>query len=95
MAVVYVLYSASVNKFYVGSCVDLEERTEKHLSKHFPGAFTGKTTDWVVYFSRDNLTYIQARKIEMHLKKMKSKKFIENLKKYPEIMERLVALYQD
>jgi putative endonuclease len=74
--------------------VDLEDRTEQHLSKRFPGAFTGRAKDWVIYFARDNLTYDQARKIEMHIKKMKSEKYIENLKKYPTIMEKLVALYQ-
>jgi putative endonuclease len=95
VAVVYVLYSPSLDQFYVGSCADLAYRTKQHLSQHFPGAFTGKATDWEMYFFWDNLTYIQARSIEAHIKKMKSKNYIENLKKYPRIMERLVALYQD
>jgi len=44
-------------------------------------------------FFIDNLEYLQARKIEAHIKRMKSRKFIENLKKYPEIQERLIKLY--
>jgi len=45
-------------------------------------------------FFIDNLEYLQARKIEAHIKRMKSRKFIENLKKYPEIQKRLIKLYQ-
>jgi len=67
---------------------------EQHLSKYFPNAFTGKANDWVIYLYCDNLGYVQARKIERHIKRMKSKKFIENLARYPEIMDKLIALYQ-
>jgi putative endonuclease len=39
------------------------------------------------------MTIEQAHKIENHIKKMKSKKYIENLKKYPEISLRLLQKY--
>lgn len=45
--------------------------------------------DWELYLSIDELTYQQARLIEIHIKKMKSKTYIQNLAKYPEIIERL------
>jgi len=94
MAAVYILYSPSQEKYYIGSCTDVFERVKQHLSVHFPGAFTSKTKDWTIYFTRENLNYRQARKIELHIKKMKSKKYIENLKKYPDIFEKLIDLYQ-
>ena len=93
MAAVYILYSQSLNKYYIGSCVEVTERFDQHLSKIFPGAFTTKANDWVIYFSLINLSYTQARKIESHIKKMKSKKYIENLEKYPEISQNLINLY--
>jgi len=37
----------------------------------------------------------QAIKIESHLKKSKNKVYLENLKKYPEISERLIEKYKD
>ena len=94
MAVVYILYSPYLNKFYAGSCNDIFERIDQHLSKFFPQAFTANTKDWIIYFHIDGLEYKQARRIELHIKRMKSKKFIENLKKYPELVEKLILLYQ-
>ena len=49
--------------------------------------------DWELYHSIDELAYKQARSIETHLKKMKSKTYIYNLTKYPEIIERLKVKY--
>jgi putative endonuclease len=95
MAVVYILYSGSLNKFYTGSCKEIDLRIEQHLSKLFPNAFTAAANDWSIYFSIENLNYLQARKIERHIKKMKSRKFIENLKKYPAVSEKLVVLYKE
>ncbi len=94
MAALYILYSPSLNKFYTGSCIDVSDRIDQHLSEYFPGAFTGKAKDWVIYFDLNGLVYQQARKIEAHVKRMKSKKFIENLKAYPELSLKLIALYQ-
>jgi putative endonuclease len=94
MAVVYILYSPSLNKYYTGSCINISERFDQHLSKFFPDAFTASTTDWIHYFHIDGLAHKQARGIELHIKKMKSKKYIENLKKYPGLVEKLIQLFQ-
>ena len=93
MAFVYILYSSSLNKYYVGSCLDLDLRLEAHLSKKFVDGFTAKANDWKLYYSIKNLEYKQARKVETHIKKMRSKKYIENLKKYPEISEKIIKQY--
>jgi putative endonuclease len=37
----------------------------------------------------------QARLIEKHIKKMKSKTYIHNLVKYPEIAEKLLLKFRD
>jgi len=69
MAAVYILYSSSLDKYYIGSCKEYLVRLEQHLSKYFPDAFTSKTDDWVLYFFLNDLEYLQARKIESHIKK--------------------------
>jgi putative endonuclease len=78
----------------IGSCQDTDIRLDQHLSGIFSNAFTSKAKDWTKYFQIDNLEYQQARKIETHIKRMKSRKFIENLKKYPELSKKLMGLYQ-
>ena len=94
MAVVYILYSRLRDKYYVGSCEDHLVRIEQHLSDYFPKAFTLSAKDWIIYFVIKNLGYLQSRKIEKHIKRMKSKKYIENLKQYTEMQERLIKMYE-
>jgi len=94
MAVVYILYSSSLDKFYTGSCDDFQERIRQHENGYFPQAFTGKATDWIIYLLLENLSYLQARSIEAHIKRMKSRRFLENLKKYPELLNGLADKYK-
>ena len=91
MASVYILYSSTLDHFYVGSCAELSFRLQQHLNKDFIHSFTAKANDWAVFYTIENLSYPQARSIEAHIKKMKSRVYIMNLKKYPEMTEKLVA----
>ena len=92
----YILYSPSLNTYYIGiTQVDLQERIDKHNSSFYDDKnFTKRASDWQLYFQIRCETYSQARKIELHIKRMKSKKFIENLKLYPEIVNRLLITYE-
>ena len=89
MASVYILYSTKIDRYYVGSCLDLSERLNQHNSKFFSSAFTQKTDDWILFLSIDELLYLQARHIEVHIKKMKSRKYIQHLKEFPELIGQL------
>jgi len=93
MAVVYILYSESADRFYTGSCADLEERLRQHKEKLFPESYTRQAEDWALYFSIDDLEYTQARKIEAHIKSMRNRCFFQNLKNYPELVEKLKARF--
>ncbi len=93
MATVYILYSQKINQYYIGSCLDLEKRLAEHLSAKMDVAFTKQSDDWDVYFKIEYLTYATARKIEAHIKQMKSRKYIENLVRFPEISQRLIDNY--
>ncbi len=48
----------------------------------------------MLFFSVADLSYQQARSIEAHVKKMKSIVYIENLKKYSDIVAKLIEKYR-
>ena len=94
MASVYILYSKSIDNFYSGSCKDLSYRINQHINHDLFKSFTLRANDWELFFFVDDLGYEQARKIERHIKKMKSRAYLFNLKKYPKIIEKLISKYQ-
>lgn len=49
MATVYILYSKRMDKYYIGSCLNIEERLQEHRNKKFKMSFTAKADDWVLY----------------------------------------------
>jgi len=86
----YILYSKSINRYYVGFTSDIEERLKLHNNGHFGGkTFTFKASDWEQYLLIPCETAEQAVFIESKIKKMKSRKYIENLKNYPEMIEKI------
>ncbi|MBL0130037.1 MAG: GIY-YIG nuclease family protein [Chitinophagaceae bacterium] len=94
MANVYILYSKKLNRYYTGSCLDLEKRFGEHQSKSRKDSFTSKGDDWELFFWIGDLEYKQARKIEAHVKKLRSRKYIEDLKKFSEMSEKLIIRYR-
>lgn len=93
MACVYILFSKQLHKHYIGSCKDFDSRMQEHINKVFEDSFTRKADDWQEVFCLYDLEYEQARKIEGHIKRMKSSKYIQSLIKYSEIGEKLKKLY--
>ena len=95
MAYCYILFSEKLNKYYIGSTTELvKERLEKHISEFYQGVhFTHNAKDWIVFFSILCSSIKQARKIEAHIKRMKNKTYIRNLKQYPEMAEKLLEKY--
>ncbi|RQP13928.1 MAG: GIY-YIG nuclease family protein [Chryseobacterium sp.] len=51
MYFVYILYSETLDKYYIGSTANVEKRLEKHLQKH--SGFTARAKDWKVAFSEE------------------------------------------
>ena len=95
MATVYILFSKSVNRHYIGSCLDLEKRIEEHRLGAFNTGFTKRASDWDLVFVISELSYQQSRAIEIHIKNMKSVLYISNLQRYPEMVEKLVLKYKE
>jgi putative endonuclease len=87
---VYILFSKSLSKFYVGESSLLDERVKEHNNGKYGKSITKQVNDWEIYLLIELENRNQALKIEKKIKSMKSSKYIENLKKYPEIIEKLI-----
>ena len=64
----YILFSRSVNKYYIGHTEDLlENRLRKHNSNH--SGFTGKNADWIIVYSEayssKSLAYKREREVRV------------------------------
>ena len=95
--ITYILYSNILNRYYTGSTVlELNERLDRHLRDYYGlTKFTHKAKDWTIYYVIECESLPQSRKIEAHIKRMKSKKYIENLKQHPDIAMRLLQKYRE
>ena len=94
MATVYIIYSKQIDNFYIGSCQNIAQRLEQHKNGLMEKSFTKRATDWEIYLTIPNLEYKQAREIEAHIKRMKSRKYIENLQNYDLMKEKLIERYK-
>jgi len=92
MHYVYILFSQKLNKFYIGYTADLNQRMQYHQMA-LKGKFTAAANDWEVYITIECSSKKQALAIERHIKHMKSKKYIQNLKQFPEMKEKLLLRY--
>ncbi len=79
MHCIYIIYSPSFNKYYIGESIDIIKRLEEHNSKIFSKSSTTFTSDWelAIYFKVADRS--EARIVERYIKSMKSKKFIQKL----------------
>jgi len=77
MFTVYILYSSSIDKYYVGCTSNFEARLKKHNTNH--KGFTGKIGDWKVVYMEKFLVSREALFREKQIKAWKSRKMIERL----------------
>ncbi|WP_228446606.1 GIY-YIG nuclease family protein [Chryseobacterium sp. 3008163] len=78
MCFCYILYSKSIDKYYIGhSCEDLQERLRKHLAHH--KGFTSKAKDWIIVYFETFKNKSVAYKREIEIKAWKSKAKIKKL----------------
>jgi len=75
MFFLYVIFSAKLNRYYVGYTADLEKR----LTEHNTGLshFTAKAADWTLMYKEEYNTREEANQRERNIKKKKSRKYIE------------------
>jgi len=77
MYFVYILYSPTANKYYVGSCQDIQQRLKDHHNSR--SKFTKIVKDWELKYTEKYATRSEAYKREMEIKKKKSRIYIEKL----------------
>jgi putative endonuclease len=94
MYLVYIIYSSKLNRYYIGVTNDLEARIRKHNSGAYKGSFTSRGIPWVLKFTIEDLEKEQAFAIEQHIKKMHSRAYLENLQRYPEMVDRLKSRFR-
>ena len=75
----YILYSESFDKYYVGQTNNLERRILEHNEQE-KTSFTAKYRPWRIASSFEvGASQGVARKIENHIKRQKSKDYIKEL----------------
>ena len=78
MYTVYIIYSATLDRYYIGYTGDLMvTRLRKHLANH--KGFTGKQADWTVVYTEDYLNKKEAMQRERQIKSWKNRAAIEKL----------------
>ncbi|PRZ23459.1 GIY-YIG nuclease family protein [Flavobacterium granuli] len=75
--IVYILFSESKNRFYIGFTSNLDARVIRHNQKS--KGFTGNTNDWKVVYTEKYETKEIARRRELQIKSWKSRIKIQEL----------------
>jgi putative endonuclease len=73
----YILYSEKLNKYYIGACIDISRRLLQHNNGHTK--FTSTGVPWKLVYTEEYDSLEAAKKRELQIKKMKSRKYIETL----------------
>jgi len=74
---VYILFSVTRNRYYIGCTSDLSARIKRHNQKS--KGFTGSVNDWVLKYKEDYTQKARAFNREAEIKKWKSKKKVVEL----------------
>mgnify|MGYP006289285099 CR=1 FL=1 len=74
---VYILYSQSKGRYYVGSTGNLEDRMTRHKQGRSKATKAGRP--WQLVFKKQFQDRSSAYQYEMYIKKQKSSRYIEQL----------------
>ena len=72
---VYIIYSASLDQYYIGHSEDVEDRLFRHNNSGSKS--TKKAHDWKLVYTKISQTKTEATNREFAIKKKKSRKYIE------------------
>ena len=76
---VYIIYSESLDLYYIGETESPDERLDHHNTNYYPGCYSSKAKDWKYVWIISVGSRNEARKIEAYLKSMKSRKYMHKL----------------
>ncbi len=75
--IVYILFSETKNRFYIGFTSDMEQRIMRHNQKS--KGFTGNVNDWKIVYTEKYDSKEEAYKRELQIKSWKSRLKIQEL----------------
>ncbi|NER09707.1 GIY-YIG nuclease family protein [Muriicola jejuensis] len=93
MHFVYIIHSTIDGSYYIGESSNVSQRLLLHNSKELNIGKSRLKMPWELFFVLETENRTVALKIEKHIKRMKSRKYIQDLKKYPEIGQKLLKKY--
>ncbi len=73
----YIIYSARIDKYYIGHSADLEHRLARHNTKH--KGFTAKAKDWKIVYTEEYPSKEDAYERERQIKSWKDRDKIQAL----------------
>ena len=94
MAWVYILISDQNGKFYIGASRNVDERLIWHNSILKNTGHSRKGIPWKIFLTLECDNMNHALKVEKHIKKMKSRKFIFDIEKFPDLRKRVIEKYR-
>lgn len=77
MYTVYVIYNEKHKKFYIGQTENFERRLEQHNSKTLRGYTSSFDGLWVLIYSEEVVSRVEAIKREKQLKSFRGREFIK------------------
>ncbi|MDY7394771.1 GIY-YIG nuclease family protein [Aureibaculum sp. 2210JD6-5] len=83
----YIIFSSSVDKYYIGETYDLNVRLSRHNAHTYKNSFSKIASDWEYCLTMECQSKQDAVFLEKFIKRMKSKKFIEKVINKPEILK--------
>jgi len=90
---VYILFSQSADRFYIGETCDVAERLIQHNSGFYKNAFTKQAADWTEFLKIECQSRKQAIEIENFIKKMRNRNFYLKIKENPSIVNDLLRRF--
>ena len=72
---VYIIYSSTLDKYYVGYTIGIEKRLVEH--NNGISSFTSSAIDWELKWAKEFESREEAMKEEKKIKSKKSRKYIE------------------
>ena len=93
MHYVYILYSPSLDKYYVGETEDIELRIKQHNTNFYKNSFTSKSSDWILKNAIEVKSKSVAIQIEKHIKRKGNREFKEKVITDQGLVQYLIIKY--
>ncbi|BDU24519.1 MULTISPECIES: GIY-YIG nuclease family protein [unclassified Flavobacterium] len=91
MHYLYILYSKSSQKFYIGETNNINERVIKHNNHSYSNSFTKIANDWEIVLTFNCNDRDEALYLERFIKRMKSKTFNDKIINDPSILKDILS----